>query len=80
MRKPQTAIPAGRSGDQANLWALLNTVEFGILLLSPDQRVEYCNTAFLRIWRLPMEPDMAGVVGMALDTLDRKSTRLNSSH
>ena len=45
----------------ANPWALLNSLEYGVVFLSPDERVVCCNAAFLRIWKMPTESSIAGV-------------------
>lgn len=38
--------------------ALLSTMDVGILFMSVDERVSYCNPAFLRIWKVPPERDL----------------------
>ncbi len=52
--------------DHARMWALLSTMDLGILFMSERERVVYCNPAFLRIWKVPPGP---GVIGAALDEL-----------
>jgi diguanylate cyclase (GGDEF)-like protein len=46
--------------------ALLSTMDAGILFLSVNQRVEYCNPAFLNLWKVPSVP---GIIGADRDTL-----------
>lgn len=38
--------------------ALLSTMDVGILFMSVDERVSYCNPAFLRIWKVSPERDL----------------------
>jgi diguanylate cyclase (GGDEF)-like protein len=52
--------------DHARMWALLSTMDLGILFMSVSERVVYCNPAFLRIWKVPPGP---GVIGADLDEL-----------
>ncbi len=52
--------------DHAHLWALLSSMELGMLFMSERGHVVYCNPAFLRIWKVPPEP---GVIGATLDEL-----------
>jgi diguanylate cyclase (GGDEF)-like protein len=62
-----TAMPAPVPVQAASPWdhhesmpALLAAMETGILLLSAQDRVVYCNPAFLRIWRLSPQRDLTG--------------------
>ena len=48
----------------AHLSALVSAMDTGILLMSPDERVAYCNSSFLRIWNVPAE---RVVVGLSLE-------------
>ena len=52
--------------DHARMWALLSTMDIGILFMSVSERVVYCNPAFLRIWKVPPGP---GVIGADLEEL-----------
>ena len=52
--------------DHARMWALLSTMDIGLLYMSIDERVIYCNPAFLRIWRVPPGP---GVIGAGIEEL-----------
>ena len=52
--------------DHARMWALLSTMDIGILYMSVDERVVYCNPSFLRIWKVPPGP---GVIGAGLEEL-----------
>jgi diguanylate cyclase (GGDEF)-like protein len=63
---PTQALFAREREDHARMWALLSTMDIGILYLSNEERVIYCNPAFLRIWRVPPGP---GVIGAGVDEL-----------
>ncbi len=52
--------------DHARMWALLSTMDIGILFMSVNERVVYCNPSFMRIWKIPPGP---GVIGAGLDEL-----------
>ena len=52
--------------DHARMWALLSTMDLGVLFMSETERVVYCNPSFLRIWKVPPGP---GVIGAGLDEL-----------
>ena len=58
---------SARAADlHARTQALLNTMDTGMLFLSASQRVEYCNPAFLRIWKTPPGLDIIGAEREAL--------------
>ena len=57
---------AQERGDHARMWALLSTMDIGILFMSVDERVVYCNPSFLRIWKVPPGP---GVIGAGHEEL-----------
>ena len=46
--------------EHARLLAMLSTMDIGILLVSPDDRVSYCNPAFARIWMIPAGTPIIG--------------------
>ena len=52
--------------DHARMWALVSTMEIGVLFLSVKDTVVYCNPSFLRIWKVPPGP---GVIGADVDEL-----------
>lgn len=52
--------------DHARMWALLSTMDIGVLFMSVDERVVYCNPSFMRIWKIPAGP---GVIGAGLEEL-----------
>lgn len=52
--------------DHARMWALVSTMDIGILFMSNEHRVVYCNPSFMRIWKVPPGP---GVIGADLDEL-----------
>lgn len=56
--------------EQARLNSLLSTMRFGILFVSPENRVVYCNPAFLHIWQLREE--CAAQVGLPADEVMRR--------
>lgn len=60
------ARPAGVSVDHAPLPALLDAIDIGVILLSPNDRVSYCNPAFLRIWKIPAAHSLMGAAREAL--------------
>jgi PAS domain-containing protein len=53
-------IPTQPSTRSESMAALLGTMEVGILFLSVENEVSYCNPAFLRIWQLPPTEDLTG--------------------
>ena len=60
------SLLAREQQDHARMWALLSTMDIGLLYMSIDERVIYCNPAFLRIWRVPPGP---GVIGAGIEEL-----------
>ncbi|HTD91411.1 MAG TPA: EAL domain-containing protein, partial [Burkholderiales bacterium] len=61
--------PAGQPAiepDPIRASALLSAVEIGMVFISMQQRVVFCNPAFLRIWKVPPNP---GVIGAGLEQL-----------
>jgi diguanylate cyclase (GGDEF)-like protein len=54
----------GLEEEHARLLALLGAMDLGILFVTADKQVQYCNPTFLRIWRMD---ENANLVGRAVD-------------
>lgn len=46
--------------ERARLLALLGAMDLGILFVSAEDRVTYCNAAFLAMWSIPREVELVG--------------------
>lgn len=60
--------------EHARLNSLLSAMRIGILFASPENKVVYCNPAFLQIWQLQEEG--AALIGQRADDVIRRSAHL----
>lgn len=51
---------ASSEEERARLLALLGAMNLGILFVTAENQVKYCNTTFLRIWMIPEEVELVG--------------------
>src|SRR3546814_3326279 len=79
---------AGAAESSASIPALLGTLPLGLALTDRDGRFRFMNQAFCRAASIgegeevlyPSDLVMEDEKAMVADAIDRKSTRLNSSH
>lgn len=50
----------GLEEEHARLLALLGAMDLGILFVTADRQVQYCNRTFLRIWRMDEHANLVG--------------------
>jgi len=60
--------------EHARLNSLLSAMRIGILFVSPESKVVYCNPAFIQIWHL--QEECAALVGQRADDVIRRSAHL----
>jgi len=60
--------------EHARLNSLLSAMNIGILFVSPESRIVYCNPAFLHIWRIP--GDCTALIGLPASDIVRQSADL----